>query len=995
GLCDPGYEADEEFNRLSDDSEERKLLMENKLALDNPVDFAVDKVKGIFDAVLSIPEAIGKSIEKHSKNYDQKSLLTRSPQMIVPPRPRPTGSSGLAKISGGQVIDINDKNQLLSSVVTDGFIEIYNPLKKEVRLDGYELRDHTGNVILSFPSGSSIAPEQYQVIAFSPLFEENFGIKPDYVFDGFSVDKFKGTVVLAYNGQEGFKYVDYVRYGEKSKPMYISGDTSPVKQRFIPINLEEEKEIIISEISIDYGNQLAFIEIVNVGKKDYILNNHNIVVYAGENYYSGDINNMVLKPGETFIFEFGVSGQASEINEDWICPGEVENGVCLSVPVAKDTKAVSINDLENVIQASHSGLMPRVEVALSKRVCTPECKTEVIEHFLKELDSVPYSGIKSYKVSEQKIFRGSKERSEDFVEDISPSLGFIEAFENRVVADIISPGWKSKKSLLTGAAITDTIRSEVSMLSGSSIETSPAFSSAPIPEMPAVYESYKQEDLSIEDLEQAKLEYFEYPCGTILRLNEEKGDKKQKKKSIRQKIDDFDVDKELADILNKLKQDGIDVDNPDVFKKQLGNIHVRLVERLFESVWESDFFIENYKSDHRALISSFFSYDLKKELEDIPIVQFEHRFDWKEKLIFLNDFRLREDFLNLNIEEKLFDINRALYYRLGYDYRVYSTVYSPLSAHWFAVKFGGVPSQDWNNKRIGVNEDIFDLIIRGIGNIFSFPVYVNGFARAWNNLDKVETSMNELLYKDKEIDAVMSIIEKYPSEVSPGETLGMFGISPEESSEEYEDKYGIDFDTLVETCLAARNALSGANRQGFGEPIVSFQRIDMKEGNEFKQGPRTVITRETPPSPYFTGSVVSEILEYDDFVSSIKDNRISDLVSEKNVLQENLRKGIDVEDSKEKIYSIDKEITALDSSFKRDMNVLEDTLPDINALELRSPQDVKVDSLTDMNSEYSSEENDEVCEQGACGANKCWKECEDLHLLLTEIFPGTVVMFPE
>ncbi|MBN1645185.1 alpha/beta hydrolase, partial [Candidatus Woesearchaeota archaeon] len=29
------------------------------------------------------------------------------------------------------------------------------------------------------------------------------------------------------------------------------------------------------------------------------------------------------------------------------------------------------------------------------------------------------------------------------------------------------------------------------------------------------------------------------------------------------------------------------------------------------------------------------------------------------------------------------------------------------------------------------------------------------------------------------------------------------------------------------------------------------------------------------------------------------------------------------------------------------------------------------------------------------GANKCWKECEDLHLLLTEIFPGTVVMFPE
>jgi len=90
-----------------------------------------------------------------------------------------------------------------------------------------------------------------------------------------------------YTGEPSLKYVDYVRYGEKSKPMFMNGDTPPINQDLLPLNDIERKTIIISEVTVDYGKRIVFVELTNVGEEDYDLAGHKLSVYAGDDYYEG------------------------------------------------------------------------------------------------------------------------------------------------------------------------------------------------------------------------------------------------------------------------------------------------------------------------------------------------------------------------------------------------------------------------------------------------------------------------------------------------------------------------------------------------------------------------------------------------------------------------------------------------------------------------------------------------------------------------------------
>ncbi len=1038
--CGPGSESLDESAMLSDDAVER-----------------YDAMGAQFDAPT---ETIRPSAPAASTFETQQYDRAMSMRTAKNPLQNPVIQSGMQRgmgeikslISGGQVVDIPSQESLsFTPIETDGYIELYNPLQKTIKLGGYELRDYTGNVVLSLPDGAEIGPEEYKVISFSPLFEQNFGTPSDYQFEGFSVGKFKGTIVLAYNGPEGFKYVDYVRYGEKSKPMYLSGDTPPAKQRFLPVDLEIPNRVIISEFTIDYSSKLAYVELFNVGQTDYDLNGHTIFVYAGEDYYEGGLN-QVLPPGQPLVLTFSSAGSVElSKTKDWLCPSgyDPNTEICLSAPISADAEVSDFSAMKDAVRINHAGLIPRAEVALVKTSCNDgNCKPEIVDDFSKELESIPYEGVVSYKVAEQKILVGSAtDRSGDFVEDTSPSLGVVEAMQNNVVYDIVSPGKKhsnviefdEQKAMGPGAPPAGYPASDSDVVLGGSAQASeglriitagtisnalqgevwsavyqrasaaqPAIASpqpvAPLPSAAAQTVSMalsSVSELSPAELDEQKQEYFETPCETAVRLSTIcKGGKNittPKGKTLREKIAEFDVDAELETVLDALRQMDVDVDNPDVYKEQLGNIHSRLVERLFEFVWNDNHLLTNYKSDYRRLISSSFSYSVKHTLNDPePIVSFEHSFDWKEKLITMNDFQLSKDYLGLNLEEKLFDINRAVYYKLGYDYTTYSSVNDPLAAHWNVLKFGAVPTEEYSHIRQRIDSNNLNIIFSGLGDDFGLLKHMNGFVRPRNNLDAINRGMKEVGYTKDEISQLASLIQKYPAGKASSGIPGL-GIPPQETT--CDDR---ELQDLADACVNTGGALSDISKSGFGDPIVSYQRIDMNEGDEYKKpfgstsGMPTLraglseasvglpmLTAGSIFSP--TGAAVSSNLRTA-FTDQVKQNKVSKLESEKPQLYENMRKGISVAESRNALSKVNRELSALQPGYTDSMNTLADRMPgSADTLAMRAPLAARSDteSLTDIVAESTQDDS--------CSSGKKLSPCSrDLHILITEVFPGTV-----
>lgn len=946
-------------------------------------------------------------------------------------------------------VDISAEPADAQPVTTDGYIELYNPLQKTIKLGGYELRDHTGDVVLSLPDGAEIGPGEYKVISFSPLFEQNFGTASDYQFEGFSVGKFKGTIVLAYNGPEGFKYVDYVRYGEKSKPMYLSGDTPPAKQRFLPVDLEVQNRVIISEFTIDYSSKLAYVELFNVGQEDYDLNGHNIFVYAGEEFYEGSLD-QILPPGKPLVLTFSSAGAVEPYKtKDWLCPSgyDPNTEICLSVPISANADVSDFSAMQDAVRINHAGLIPRAEVALVKTTCTGgDCRPEIVDDFSKELESIPYEGVVSYKVAEQKILVGSAtDSSGDFVEDTSPSLGIVEAMKNKVVYDIVSPGRKhsnviefdeqkamgpgappsgypatdveftqeqgspqisSGRNIITAGTISDAIQGEVwssvyQQASASQPEVAAPLPYISMPAMAIMDVSAAGAELSPAELEEQEKEYFETPCETAVRLATVcKGGKnitEPKGKTIREKMAEFDVDAELETVLDTLRQMDVNVDDPDVYKEQLGNIHSRLVERLFEFVWNDNYLLTNYKSSYRALISGSFAYSVKHTLKDSePIVSLEHSFDWRQKLITMNDFQLNKEYLGLNLEEKLFDVNRAVYYKLGYDYTTYSKVNDPLAAHWSVLKFGAVPTEEYSRIRQRIDSNNLNIAFKGIGDDFELLKHMNGFVRPKNNLDAINRGMKEVSYTKDEISTLVSLIQNYPVVKTPEDSMSL-GVPPQETT--CDDR---ELQDLADACTSTKGALSDIARSGFGDPIVSYQRIDMNEGDEYKKpfesssGMLTLSAGLSGASAgmptlraglFFapTGAAVISNAR-NSFADDVRQNKVSSLGAQKPQLYENLRKGINVEESRKSLNQVNQELSALQPGYTDRMNVLSDRMPgSADTLAMRNPLAARSDteSLTDIVAESTYDDS--------CSSGRKLPACSrDLHILITEVFPGTV-----
>ncbi len=92
------------------------------------------------------------------------------------------------------------------------WIELYNPTTNTVDLNGWTLKDNgTNNHKITVPGGLLVPPKTFVLLGINGDAKLNGGIKPNYVYNNFTLSNLGDSVILVWNG----KVIDEVNYTSK------------------------------------------------------------------------------------------------------------------------------------------------------------------------------------------------------------------------------------------------------------------------------------------------------------------------------------------------------------------------------------------------------------------------------------------------------------------------------------------------------------------------------------------------------------------------------------------------------------------------------------------------------------------------------------------------------------------------------------------------------------------------------------------------------------
>lgn len=115
----------------------------------------------------------------------------------------------------GQVVITEFLASAVTATDSNGeWIELYNPTTADVDIEGFILGDASKgrHVIFNGGEGLTVKPGGYVVLARSASLTDGTGLKPDYVYDGFTLNNTDDTIQLL--NPDGITIIDAINYGD-------------------------------------------------------------------------------------------------------------------------------------------------------------------------------------------------------------------------------------------------------------------------------------------------------------------------------------------------------------------------------------------------------------------------------------------------------------------------------------------------------------------------------------------------------------------------------------------------------------------------------------------------------------------------------------------------------------------------------------------------------------------------------------------------------------